>query len=241
MSGRRRFFTDRIDPETSLAVLQGEEFVHARTVQRVREGSEICLLDGSGREYTAIVVKIEKNSLTAHVTGFSESDREPQTPVYLLAGGLKGDKTELIVQKSCELGVGKVGIFSSEFSSAYFNENKLDRLKKVAREAAKQCMRASVPEIEYFPDFSSALASAEGYENKFFACEFGERTEKKLFPLKGSTAVVVGSEGGFSQAEYGLAKRAGFSVVYLGKRILRAETACIALLSVISYALGELR
>lgn len=241
MSGRKRFFVDNLNyPAQTEVVLGGEEFAHA-SVQRVEEGTEIILLDGSGTEYSAIVAKVEKRSLTAHIVGAYEGGREPKTQIYLLCGALKGDKTELVVQKATELGAGKVGIFSSEYCAAYMNENKLERLKKVAREAAKQCMRSRAPEIYYFDNFSSALKSAEGYSNKLFACEFATSSQADLSALNGSTALVVGSEGGFSEEEAEGAKSLGFSKITLGKRILRAETAAIALLSVAAFALGELK
>lgn len=241
MSGRKRFFVDNLNyPAQTEVVLGGEEFAHA-SVQRVEEGTEIILLDGSGTEYSAIVAKVEKRSLTAHIVGAYEGGREPKTQIYLLCGALKGDKTELVVQKATELGAGKVGIFSSEYCAAYMNENKLERLKKVAREAAKQCIRSRAPEIYYFDNFSSALKSAEGYSNKLFACEFATSSQADLSALNGSTALVVGSEGGFSEEEAESAKSLGFSQITLGKRILRAETAAIALLSVAAFALGELK
>ncbi|MDE6868326.1 MAG: 16S rRNA (uracil(1498)-N(3))-methyltransferase, partial [Clostridia bacterium] len=138
MSGRKRFFTE-IQEESTEAEISGEEFIHAKTVQRVEEGSEITLLDGSGKEYSAIVTKVSKHSLTAHITGERCGDKEPQTYICLLCGALKGDKTELVVQKATELGAGRIGVFSSEYCAAYMNANKLERLNKVAREAAKQC------------------------------------------------------------------------------------------------------
>ena len=134
-----------------------------------------------------------------------------------------------------------MGVFSSEFCAAYLNDNKIERLKKVAREAAKQCMRSRAPEIEYFDNLQSALKSAENYENKLFACEFADRSEINLSNIKGATAIVVGSEGGFSEKEFKLAKDTGYSTVFLGRRILRAETAAIALLSIAAHALGEMK
>lgn len=242
MSGRKRFFIDKIDyPKTQEAVLYGDEFVHARTVQRVEEGSEIILLDGSGKEYTAIVAKVDKKSLTAHIVKAEAGNREPQTDIYLLCGALKGDKTELVVQKACELGASKIGVFSSEYCSAFINANKLERLNKVAREAAKQCMRSCAPEVIYFDNLTSALQSAQDYKNKLFACEFISASDIDISTIKGPTALVVGSEGGFSQEEYELSKQLGFSGITLGKRILRAETAAISLLAVTAFALGELK
>ena len=242
MSTPRRFFVENLTPETEIAVLDGDEFVHAKSVLRVAVGDEITLLDGAGNEYSAIVDKIEKSRLSAHITGVNKGSREPESNVYLLCGALKGDKTELIVQKACELGVRKIGVFNSEYCSAYMNENKVERLKKVGREAAKQCLRSCAPEIEYFDDFESALASAKEYKNKLFACEFEDKNYANILELTGSAALVVGSEGGFSQREYELAvKKYGFSGITLGKRILRAETAAISLLAVVQFVLGELR
>lgn len=240
MSGRKRFFVENINYTDNTAVIDGEEFVHA-TVQRVEVGSEICLLDGSGKEYTAIVAKVEKRSLTAHITGEVDCDREPKTYVYLLCGALKGDKTELVVQKATELGAGKVGIFSSEYCAAYMNANKLERLNKVAREAAKQCLRSRAPEVVYFDNLKAALFSAQDCENKLFACEFAAKSDADIAKISGSTALVVGSEGGFSEEEFALSKALGFSGITLGKRILRAETAAITLTSLAAFALGELK
>lgn len=242
MSEPKRFFIDTIDyPQTDEAYIEGEEFIHAKTVLRIEEGAELILLDGSGKEYSAIAAKIEKRRLLAHITGVSEGDKEPATEICLLCGALKGDKTELIVQKATELGVSKIGVFSSEYCSAYMNENKLERIKKVAREAAKQCRRSRSPEITYFPDLKSALSSATDYKNKLFACEFLKDSAADMSHLTGSTCAVVGSEGGFSKEEYALAQSAGFAGVSLGKRILRAETACIAVCALCAFALGELK
>ena len=235
---RNRFFIDNIADEVAL---EGDEFRHAKNVLRLSEGSEVTLLDGSGAEYSAVVTKVEKGAMHLHVIQKNISDKEPQTEVYLLIGALKGDKTELVVQKAAELGAGKIGVFSSRYCAAYMNENKLERLNRVSREAAKQCMRATAPEVVYFDSLEKALKSADGYQNKLFACEFLERSERGLTGLSGSSVLVVGSEGGFAEEEFEAAKTLGFTGVSLGKRILRAETAAISLLSVVMYELGELR
>lgn len=243
MSGVRRFFIDGINyPDVAEAVLEGEEFVHAKTVLRIAVGDEIVLLDNSGSEYPAIVTEVGKRSLSAHITGANAGGREPHTPVYLLAGALKGDKTELVVQKAVELGVSKIGIFGSRYCSAYINQNKLERLNRVSREAAKQCLRTVAPEVCYFVDFESALSSAAECKNRLFACEFAASSDCRLENLSGQTAVVIGSEGGFSEEEYAMAvEKYAFSTLSLGRRILRAETAAIAALSIVMYSLGELK
>lgn len=242
MSTPHRFFVDKIDyPQTTEIVIEGEEFVHAKAVLRVSEGTEITLLDNTKNEYSAIVAKVAKNCLTAHITGVNVGEREPNEKIYLLCGALKGDKTELVVQKATELGVHKIGVYSSRYCSAYINDNKIERLKKVAREAAKQCLRSVAPEVEYFSDFSSAMESAKDYNNKLFFCEFAKGSEVDFSSITGSCALVVGSEGGFADEEYALAReKYAFKGMSLGKRILRAETAAITVCSIAAYCLKEL-
>lgn len=238
MSGLKRFFVEKVELETCLI---GEEFEHAKNVLRLGVGDEVVLLDNSGIEYTAVIAKCEKKQMLLNLVGKKEGEREAAVNVALLFGYLKNaDKNEFIVQKAVELGVKKIVAFSSEFSSAYMNGNKLERLNKVSKEAAKQCLRSTAPTVEYAGSFKEALESVSAYENKVFACEFAQSNEISLRSLQGSTAVVIGSEGGFSREEAELAKERGFSAVTLGKRILRAETAAVALTSVAMFALGEL-
>lgn len=239
MSALKRFFVEKCG-ET--ATLTGEEFEHAKNVLRLGVGDEAILLDNSGKEYTAVVATVEKRSMTLNVVRESVGEREAKTEIALAFGYLKNaDKNEFIVQKAVELGVNKLVAFSSEYSSAYMNGNKLERLNKVSREAAKQCMRAVAPTVEYCDNLENALAALAGYENKIFACEFATESKVDLSALAGSTALVVGSEGGFSRAEEERANALGFASVTLGKRILRAETAAVALTAVAAFSLGEWR
>lgn len=239
MAQLKRFFVDTVG---EISELCGEEFEHAKNVLRLSVGSEVILLDNSGKEYTAVITAVEKKRMTLNVVRTELGSREAAADVCLLFGYLKNaDKNEFIVQKAVELGVNKIGVFSSEYSSAYMNANKLERLNKVSKEAAKQCLRSIAPEVVYFDDLEKALGFAKDYENKVFACEFATESKCDLGKLAGSTAIVIGSEGGFSREEEQLANDLGFASVTLGKRILRAETAAVALTSVVMFSLGELR
>lgn len=237
MAAPKRFFAEHISDEMTLS---GEESRHAKNVLRLAEGDEVTLFDGSGKEYSAVVTKVAKGGISVHVVRESVSDREPKTWVFLLIGALKGDKTELVVQKATELGVSRIGVFSSRYCSAYMNENKLERLNRVAREAAKQCLRASVPRVEYYETLEEALRAGAECVTRLFACEFISETEEDIIDTGATVCAVVGSEGGFAEEEYALAQRLGYCGVSLGKRILRAETAAIALVSVIMHEAGEL-
>lgn len=237
MSTPKRFFVDKITDEVALT---GDEFRHAKSVLRLTEGDEVTLLDGSGKEFSAIVASVEKNRLVLHVVGERTSDTEPAAEITLIVGLLKGDKTELVVQKATELGASRILVFSSRYCAAYINENKLERLNRVAHEAAKQCLRARAPRVEYFDTLRGALEAAEDCATKLFACEFLTENEGSMSEVTAPCALVVGSEGGFAEEEFEEAKALGYKGITLGKRILRAETAAIAALAVVAHALGEL-
>ncbi len=235
----KRFFVDTIEGLDSV-VLAGEEFEHAKNVLRIGVGAEVVLLDNSGKEYTAIVQAVEKKQMLLSVVRSQLGEREAKNDVCLLFGYLKNaDKNEFTVQKAVELGVKKIVAFSSQYSSAYMNENKLERLNKVSKEAAKQCLRSVAPRVEYASSLKEALCLATDYEHKLFACEFAEKSEIALSELSGSVALVIGSEGGFAREEAEFAREAGWKWLSLGKRILRAETAAVALTAVTMHALGE--
>ncbi len=238
MSEPKRFFVDSVGEE---AVLDGEEFLHAKNVLRLNVGDEVVLLDNSGKEYSAIVAKMEKKSMLLNVIGVSESDREAPNDIKVVFGYIKNaDKNEFVIQKCTELGVKEFVVFSSKFSSAYMNENKLERLNKISKESAKQCLRSVAPPVIYKDNLKDALIEAEGYDNKLFACEFAEKSDIDIRSLKGSVAIVVGSEGGFAKEEFELATELGFKGVSLGKRIMRAETASVVLAGIAAFQVGNL-
>ena len=127
MAELKRFFVDSVG---DTAELTGEEFEHAKSVLRLSVGAEVVLLDNSGKEYTAVVTSVEKRKMALNIVREEVGTREAETDICLLFGYLKNaDKNEFIVQKAVELGVNEIGVFTSEFSSAYINENKLERLK----------------------------------------------------------------------------------------------------------------
>ncbi len=238
MSHLKRFFiNDNID---DFVTLTGEEFRHATSVLRIKEGDDILVCNNSGFEHVCKVEKITKSELNCKVLEKNVCSTETKNAVTLICGYLKGDKTELIVQKAVELGVREIITFSSKFSSAFINENKLARLNKVSVESAKQCGRAIAPIVRYAHTLKEALDTCAHVKNKLFACEFARYNDVDFSSLEGDVALVVGSEGGFSEEENQLALSLGYKTVFLGKRILRAETACIALTAIVMHSLKEL-
>ena len=135
----------------------------------------------------------------------------------------------------------KITVFSSAYSSAYMSDNKLARLNKVSVEAAKQCGRSIAPKVVYCDKFVEAIRIGENCKNRLFAYENIDNYTTHISSIVGDTAIVIGSEGGFSKEEVEVALSMDYKVVTLGKRILRADTAAVCALSLVMYELGELR
>ena len=225
--------------------LGGDEFVHAIKVLRHKKGDELCLIDGYGYDYTAVIDNISKNSFTIKIENKQQSKAEVKTNVVVFQALVKGDKFELITQKLTELGVNEIIPFESEFCQVKKSTTRLDRLDKISIEALKQCGRAKKVKIQNVCTFEQMLDCLNKYDIVVFAYEkakyslsanmFNEKTKKA-----NNVAIIVGSEGGFSEAEVEeLSKIPSVKTVSLGERILRAETASIALTSAVMFCLGE--
>lgn len=234
----RRFFVPDIGAD--VIEIDGEEFHHAVSVLRVRVGEKVILSQNTIDEALGEVTAIGKKSMTVAVTARRTCKNEPKVAVRLITGYLKGDKTELVVQKATELGVSEIVVFSSKNSSAYASDHKIERLVRVSKEAAKQCGRSVYPSIVYCDTLQKALEVGSSAENKLFFCEFASGSERDWEGLQGETNLVVGSEGGFTEEEFELARKMGYGGMTLGNRILRAETAAIAVTTIAMHRLGEM-
>ena len=200
----------------------------------MKKGDEITVCS-QGIDYTAVIVSISKTETVAEVVGKARSISEPDSDVTLFFGALKGDKNDYIVQKCTELGVRNFVPFVSEFSSVSRDNIRTDRLNRIALEASKQCGRGFVPPVQnVVSSFDTVVFPYEQEEN----ATFDEISKKSSL---GKIAVVIGSEGGFSKSEAEKLREAAGLSITLGERILRADTACVAVVSVLMYSLGEWR
>lgn len=238
MSEFKRFFA-QIDG--NFAIIDGDEYKHAASVMRVFKGENIICINNTDFEYLCQIESIAKSQITAKVLEKRQTKTENKYEIILICGFLKGDKSELIVQKATELGVNKIVVFESLYKAAYLSQSKLQRLERVAKEAAKQCGRTKAPQIFGENSLEKALKYGENCQTKLFACEFADKSDIDLSGTLGSTALVCGSEGGFSKDEFELANKIGYSTISLGERILRAETAAIALCTVTAFLNGDLK
>lgn len=237
----RRFYVDKDDIRDGFVTVKGDEYIHMTKILRHKVGYKIIVNNNSdGFDYHAVIADIGKDSATAEIKDIIVNDTVSNVSVTLMQALPKGDKSDFIAQKATELGVKKIVFFLSEFTAE--KKINLDRIKRITVEACKQCGRAFVPEVE-FVDTIDEL-TIELYDTVIFMNEheremsfsdvsFNNDIEKKV-------ALIVGSEGGFSNREVNEICDKGAISVSLGKRILRAETASVAAMSITMYKLGEM-
>ncbi|MDI6869947.1 MAG: 16S rRNA (uracil(1498)-N(3))-methyltransferase [Bacillota bacterium] len=247
-----RFFCAPEDRSGDWVTLPAAEARHALKVLRLGRGDRIAVLDGSGTEYEAVIEQAGmaaggEETLRARIVTARSRATEPSLDLILLQGLPKGDRMDLIVQKATELGVSRIIPVLTERSVARpavgKGEAKAARWQRVAQEAAKQAGRAVVPRVEPPQSLGAALRSLPAGCALIVPWE-GERRRTLAEAVRrlagGPVAVLIGPEGGLSEAEQAQAAEAGGLAVTLGPRILRTETAGLVTLTCLLYATGNL-
>lgn len=239
-----RFFVESV--ETDFIEITGEDARHIALSLRMKNGEHLVLCDGKGREADAVIREAFPESVVLDITDRRDSAAEPETEVILYQALPKFDKLEYIVQKSVELGVSKiVPVLTSRCISRPDEKTmkkKLERLRKIADEAAKQSGRGKLPEVGELLTYKNAVLEMSKADTSIFFFEHAQYPLHEIMEKRtGKTiAMMVGSEGGFSDDEADFAAEHGALIASLGPRILRCETAPVAALAAIMYAAGEM-
>lgn len=234
----RRFYINPENIKDKTAEISGEEFTHAVKVLRQKIGFRIILNTGDGYDYFAEITDILKNVMIAKIVGKEKNLATPERKVTLYQGSLKQGKNDFIVQKAVELGVTRLVFFVSK--NVVEKEVNIDRINKIAVEAMKQCGRADRISVE-FTSFEKAVADISGKALLFYEGECEKTLSDYDFNGLTEISIFVGSEGGFDEKEVELAKNADITVISLGKRILRAETASIVATALVTDKIGGLQ
>jgi 16S rRNA (uracil1498-N3)-methyltransferase len=216
--------------------LTGDEFHHAVRVHRSRVGEEVELFDGKGGAFVGRLDAIGRDSASVAVLGPAES-RDPALKLDLGLALIQPDRFELVLQKGTELGVGRFLPLITDRAEIRPERvtGKLDRLRKIILEAAKQSGRSHLPVLEEPVRFQEALRSPSArilFDADAKPSELPSRAEHLL--------LLIGPEGGWSEQELGLAGEVGAHFQRLGPRRLRAETAAIAAVTWAGITFGDL-
>ncbi len=232
-----RFFVQ--EPLTETITLCGDDVKHITRVLRLSVGDIVTLCDGNGSECEAKIKVVTKDAVTCACQPSRPCQSEPPVSVTLFQGLPKTGKMETIIQKNVELGVRSVAPMLTRYCVVQPKESfsgRIERWQRVSEEAAKQSRRGIIPQILPLVrleqiEFSAFDLALLAYEN--------ERTTSLKKALKGFSgkqiAILIGPEGGFSEEEVTLLIQKGARSVSLGKRILRTETAGMAMLAQILY------
>ncbi len=229
-------------PAGASHTLDGPEGHHAATVQRLRAGETLILADGRGGSATAKVTAVGKGSVDLEILG-RELVPAPDPRLVVVQGIAKGDRGELAVQAMTEIGVDEIVPWAASRSVAQWRGDRgvkaRDKWASTAREAAKQARRAWLPIVGGDPDCSTKQVAARMAAATAFVLheEATERLATAELPTAGEILLVVGPEGGISDAE--LSAFAGATPVRLGREVLRTSTAGVAALAVLSARLGR--
>ncbi|AOR22982.1 RsmE family RNA methyltransferase [Clostridium taeniosporum] len=248
-----KFFTSACNITEKEGKILGDDVKHIYKVLRLNEGEKVVLNNCEGKEYLGEIASVGKQEVIVNILEELSTNNESKINITLFQGLPKGQKMDLIVQKGTELGVKEfVPIITDRVDVKLKGEfKKLERLNRIALEAAKQSKRSIIPKVKEVIGFNEVLNKLENldlilvpYEN---AENFGFKTlikelrenEIDLGSIK-NIGVVIGPEGGFEEGEIESLKSIGAYIITLGNRILRTETAGFVATSLIQYELADL-
>lgn len=242
-----RFFVEPSQIQDKRIVITGSDVNHIRHVLRMKPGEEIALSDGTdGREYRCSIEEYREDEVICSLRFIEEEGVELPSRIYLFQGLPKADKMELVIQKAVELGVYEIIPVAAKRCVVKLDEKKaaakVSRWQGIAEAAAKQSKRGVIPTVHDVMRMQEAVDYAQAMDVRLIPYELAQdmgRTKELIGAVapRTSIAVFIGPEGGFEESEVQAAIRAGIEPVTLGRRILRTETAGLAVLSWLMYQL----
>lgn len=245
----RKFFVSDKNIIDGTAYISGEDVKHIYKVLRLKNGDSVIINNCSGKEFAGEISYIDKESVHVDIIEELNFQNESKLRIHLFQGFPKSAKMDLIVQKATELGaVEIVPVFTDRVvvKNKGGEEKKIQRWKKIAIEACKQCGRGLIPDVSSPVSFKEAMDRFENMDLKVVPYENERKLGmKEVFNSSDckdikNIAIFIGPEGGFSDSEIQAFKDVNSSIVTLGPRILRTETAGFVCISILMYKLGDL-
>jgi len=249
---RRRFYAPRIAfaADNKTVILGADEARHAHDVLRLRTGDEVFVFDGEGHEYRCEISEFTSGSATLKIIDEAQPlSRESPLHLTLAVALLKGEKFDFVVQKTTELGVTRLTPLMTERADVRIREpadarKKGERWSRIAFESAKQCGRAQLMLVDSPTNLEEFFRSITDVQLKltYTARDGDPHADLAKMDLKDArVAAMIGPEGGWSDDELKQASANGCKIVTLGGRILRAETAAIAVATLLQHRFGDLK
>ena len=228
--------------------LPEDEAQHLARVLRLRAGDAVAIFDGKGREALARVASVTSRRVTLHVVEPRAAAPEPRVAVTLAQSLLKSDKMDRVIRDAVMLGVAAVQPFVSRRTDvpmkAVARGGRQDRWDRTVISSVKQCGRAVVPPVHETKEFGELLQSTAGKTRLMFVEPGAGSDVAEMTSLEGQrptdAMVMVGPEGGWDAQEIADAAAAGVTLLSFGARVLRADAAGAAVISVLRYIWRDL-
>ena len=241
-----RFFIPPESVKGNSIVIGGREAHHILDVMRLEISDHVVTFDGSGKEYVGLIRDISRNSLTVEIIETRIPVLKETWEITLLQAMPKKEKMDYIVEKSTELGVHSIIPVITERTIPDWDEPKrrsqVERWNKIAKEAAKQCGRLDIPVVSAITEFDDTVNAFADFNIRLIAI-----LNEDVIPIKdavtgfksGNIVIAIGPEGDFTADEGRRAKDSGFKAITLGPRVLKSDTAGLALISILNYELSR--
>ncbi|NNF52249.1 MAG: 16S rRNA (uracil(1498)-N(3))-methyltransferase [Gammaproteobacteria bacterium] len=243
-----RIFVDQPQPGPGLVTLAGQQAKHVCRVLRMKAGQTLTVFDGTGNAYPATIERVAGDTVDLRLGSGTMIDRESTLKITLAMSLVRGERMDLIVQKATELGVSEIVPIQSTRSIVQLGRERAAKRqqhwRRIIISACEQCGRNRLPVIHpvtTYADWLRRIVKAEPGELRLLADPGIGRAFEHRETAVTRIQLLIGPEGGFTEAEIALATENDFRPVLLGPRTLRAETAAISMLSVMQWQMGDLR
>jgi 16S rRNA (uracil1498-N3)-methyltransferase len=243
VSSPRIFYPGRLAPGTTVTIVGGAAS-HLARVLRLHSGDTVVLFAGDGLEHTGTIQDVRRHEVDVLLHASSSPDTESRLLITLVQALCRGARMDAVIQKAAELGVSRILPVYTERTGVRLHGERVHQKTRhwrgVAVSACEQCGRVIVPEVLAPQRFARAVEAAAVDSTRLLLDPSARSGLSTITSVSPHITVLVGPEGGFTRPECELAQAAGFQRVRLGPRILRAETAPIAALSIIQNLHGDL-
>lgn len=226
-------------------VLPSDIAHYVSNVLRLGEGDDVVLFNGEGGEYSATIIAVSRKQVQVKILGFCSREAESGYVIHLVQGISKGERMDWVVQKAVELGVARISPVFTEHGVVHLDgerlQKKAEHWRGIARSACEQSQRNRVPQVDEPEPLRTWLTkNTRDNQLRLILEPAAELTLRQLPSSQTGTILLVGPEGGLSRAEVAQAERAGYMGMRFGPRILRTETAAIAVISALQTLFGDM-
>ena len=232
-----RFPISKESISNNTAVITGDDYKHIVKVLRLKKGDKIILFDSESTEYNGNIIELNSKKIVVNVQNSKQVHTESKININLFQSLPKSSKMDYIVQKTTELGVKSITPILTQRTNS--NKDRNQRWQKIATEACKQSGRTIAPIVKPTICFNDLFSSYVDSDIKIILYENSKNSLRQYFKNASQPSadinIIIGPEGGFASKEVELSKKNNYKDIGLGPRILRTETASIALISIIQY------